>query len=253
MVELANRRPRAPAESSEVPIVVTRTMDTADSSLIANAVLGQPTEPLSSETPVDGTEAGDGNPDQPKTPTPDLTATQPTPTASTPVPQQRPNFMVLPERKNFNFTSQPGATKLTAPESELGPEKTRVGNGNGSTVHGINETETLVLNVLIVDDDPLTRKLMSRLLTRLGCVCDTAENGLIALGTISIQLLSGDETNDFIEMLLGPVVGTPSSIDPPALTQSYCSAVNPHGLNVGKYAAVFLDNQCVPLVLKGVL
>ncbi|KAK4051218.1 hypothetical protein OIV83_003040 [Microbotryomycetes sp. JL201] len=37
------------------------------------------------------------------------------------------------------------------------------------------------LNVLVVDDDGLTRKLMSRLLTRLGCLVTTAENGAIAL------------------------------------------------------------------------
>jgi osomolarity two-component system, sensor histidine kinase SLN1 len=35
--------------------------------------------------------------------------------------------------------------------------------------------------VLVVDDDPLTRTMMSRLLTRLGCTVSTAENGEIAL------------------------------------------------------------------------
>ena len=37
------------------------------------------------------------------------------------------------------------------------------------------------LRVLVVDDDALTRTMMSRLLTRLGCVVTTAENGEIAL------------------------------------------------------------------------
>jgi len=37
------------------------------------------------------------------------------------------------------------------------------------------------LRVLVVDDDQLTRTLMSRLLTRLGCKVSTAENGEIAL------------------------------------------------------------------------
>jgi CheY-like chemotaxis protein len=41
--------------------------------------------------------------------------------------------------------------------------------------------------VLVVDDDQLTRTLMSRLLTRLGCKVSTAENGEIALD----MLLSG--------------------------------------------------------------
>jgi CheY-like chemotaxis protein len=35
--------------------------------------------------------------------------------------------------------------------------------------------------VLVVDDDALTRTMMSRLLTRLGCVVTTAENGEVAL------------------------------------------------------------------------
>ena len=37
------------------------------------------------------------------------------------------------------------------------------------------------LRVLVVDDDALTRTLMNRLLTRLGCMVTTAENGEIAL------------------------------------------------------------------------
>lgn len=44
------------------------------------------------------------------------------------------------------------------------------------------------LRVLIVDDDTLTRKLMSRMMERLGCVCTTAENGSVAL-----DLLLGQE------------------------------------------------------------
>ncbi|CAL1717262.1 unnamed protein product [Somion occarium] len=40
------------------------------------------------------------------------------------------------------------------------------------------------LRVLVVDDDPLTRKLMSRMLTRLRCKVSTAENGEIALEMI---------------------------------------------------------------------
>jgi len=37
------------------------------------------------------------------------------------------------------------------------------------------------LRVLVVDDDAMTRTMMSRLLTRLGCNVSTAENGEIAL------------------------------------------------------------------------
>ena len=40
------------------------------------------------------------------------------------------------------------------------------------------------LRVLVVDDDPLTRTLMTRMLTRLECIVDTAENGRVALDKI---------------------------------------------------------------------
>jgi len=40
------------------------------------------------------------------------------------------------------------------------------------------------LRVLVVDDDPLTRTLMSRMLTRLGCVVDTADDGQEALDAL---------------------------------------------------------------------
>jgi osomolarity two-component system sensor histidine kinase SLN1 len=62
------------------------------------------------------------------------------------------------------------------------------------------------MHVLVVDDDPLTRMLMKRMLTRLGCRVTVAENGEHAL-----------------EHLLGK-----PGLEPPA---------------VDKFAVVFLDNQ----------
>jgi osomolarity two-component system sensor histidine kinase SLN1 len=77
--------------------------------------------------------------------------------------------------------------------------------------------------VLVVDDDHLTRMLMKRLLTRLGCSVTTAENGEIALGH-----------------LLGPGAATPGSEAAPqtagALGEDAWAADC-------KYAVVFLDNQ----------
>jgi osomolarity two-component system sensor histidine kinase SLN1 len=40
------------------------------------------------------------------------------------------------------------------------------------------------LRVLIVDDDALTRRLMSRMMVRLGCTASTAENGQVALNML---------------------------------------------------------------------
>lgn len=216
IVELASRRPRTGVDG--VPIVVTRTMGTADSSAIANAALASPLAPPFPELPqaiaAPASDAAQG-------PAPDVTVTEPTPPTTTPATQQRPTHMELPARKRFDFppTDLPG-DKPDVSSSAGGPASSPGSGISGSTV----VEKPNVLNVLIVDDDPLTRKLMSRMLTRLGCVCDTAENGLLAL-----------------EMLLGPMAGTPSSGDPPASTRSESPAVNPPV--VSKYAVVFLDNQ----------
>lgn len=83
------------------------------------------------------------------------------------------------------------------------------------------------LNVLVVDDDVLTRKLMSRMLTRLGCNVDTAENGRIAL-----------------DKILGPNVDPP---DKNGETAASTSATPPRGGHFQglAYDIVFLDNQMV--------
>jgi len=85
------------------------------------------------------------------------------------------------------------------------------------------------LPVLVVDDDQLTRTLMKRILTRLGCQVSCAENGEVAL-----------------EMILGQRVtlgSTPSSDSSgnagPILEQQHESPI----FEEGKFAVVFLDNQ----------
>lgn len=80
------------------------------------------------------------------------------------------------------------------------------------------------MRVLVVDDDPLTRKLMSRMLTRLGCKVTTAENGEIAL-----------------DLMMNPTARpTPSSEDTGStgLVLGDISFVGDE-----RYAVVFLDNQ----------
>lgn len=80
------------------------------------------------------------------------------------------------------------------------------------------------IRVLVVDDDPLTRKLMQRMLLRLGCKVSTAGNGLVAL-----DLITGDGA-------------TPHSEDSPPLskdinTEAIASFDGP------RYEIIFLDNQ----------
>lgn len=85
--------------------------------------------------------------------------------------------------------------------------------------------------VLVVDDDRLTRTVMSRMLTRLGCHVSTAENGEIAL-----------------EMIIGGP-GTSKTEDGPNFRIFDCSHdsekdQNGEGAENGyPYDAVFLDNQ----------
>ena len=90
------------------------------------------------------------------------------------------------------------------------------------------------LNVLVVDDDPLTRKLMSRMLTRLGCQVMTAENGEIALdlilhGAHQSQTPSSEDTGSGGLSLDGVLGSTSMS--------------NLLGEGEGRYSVVFLDNQ----------
>ncbi|PIL24591.1 hypothetical protein GSI_12475 [Ganoderma sinense ZZ0214-1] len=113
------------------------------------------------------------------------------------------------------------------------------GNSPTSLVGPGPEGETK-LNVLVVDDDPLTRKLMSRMLTRLGCTVMTAENGEIALdlilhGAHQRQTPSSEDTGSGGLSLDG--VGAPGSTS--------TSNLGLLGENSGecRFAVVFLDNQ----------
>ncbi|QRW13620.1 protein-histidine kinase [Ceratobasidium sp. AG-Ba] len=135
---------------------------------------------------------------------------------------------------------KPSAHRQMPSDSSLAPLKfseTRPGPfpvsgpGNGSPVKG----ESLApLKVLVVDDDPLTRRLMTRMLTRLGCTVDNAENGQIAL-----------------DMLLAPLPTprsqrTQSSAGFPSIEPGTVSPAMAPSLDFGvecKYDIVFLDNH----------
>ncbi|KAF9466155.1 hypothetical protein BDZ94DRAFT_249341 [Collybia nuda] len=76
------------------------------------------------------------------------------------------------------------------------------------------------LPVLVVDDDPLTRMLMKRMLTRMGCTVSTAENGEIAMA-----MVVGSAPKS-------PVGDTPGpTSEQPTLNPQY------------PYSVVFMDNQ----------
>lgn len=128
----------------------------------------------------------------------------------------RPNFVQLPARHPYTVEEQL-SEKLNSPLS----------TPSGSTNSASMGWEA-GLRVLVVDDDPLTRKLMARMLTRLGCKVSTAENGNIALDLI----------------LSGYSRPTPSSEeDACILTAEALADAASNASEEPKYAVVFLDNQ----------
>jgi osomolarity two-component system sensor histidine kinase SLN1 len=150
---------------------------------------------------------------------------------STPVP--RPTFVPLPRHQLYSldddisqplttstFTSDTGSPHLTVFDQFT--------HGNPSSSLAVTNTVP-PLATLVVDDDAITRTLMKRILTRMGCVVSCAENGEVAL-----------------EMILGRqvVMGrtTPSSLSEAAgdnLEQPRENEIS----DENKYAVIFLDNQ----------
>lgn len=89
------------------------------------------------------------------------------------------------------------------------------------------------LRVLVVDDDTITRTLMSRLLSRLGCIVTTAENGKVGLekilnGNIPPEIILGDRRTG-----MGMSTGLPAHQCPDDKEHVYM------------FDIVFLDNQMV--------
>jgi len=137
-------------------------------------------------------------------------ATEPLPLDSMrPTHIQRPNYVRLPNPKTFsmyntlqNLPTEPTSshsqqsTFSSTSSSNLKLFDTNFTRGSPSASYSAINFEPR-LPVLVVDDDPLTRTLMKRILTRLGCQVSCAENGEVAL-----------------EMILGQRIrigGTPSS------------------------------------------
>ncbi|KAG7094130.1 hypothetical protein E1B28_007742 [Marasmius oreades] len=112
--------------------------------------------------------------------TPESTSSRP---PSPPLPQTRASSTKRPRPHHVSLPSS-----STMPLTE--PSSTPTSTLTGSPLRTPSVTFE-PLNVLVVDDDPLTRMLMRRLLERLGCNVTTAENGNTALGI----LLNEDESD----------------------------------------------------------
>ncbi|EJD07512.1 uncharacterized protein FOMMEDRAFT_150045 [Fomitiporia mediterranea MF3/22] len=127
-------------------------------------------------------------------------------------PTRRPSHVDIPRRPSFGHAkgSPPASAELTAENKSPRPVALDP-----------------PLRVLVVDDDQLTRKLMKRMLQRLGCTVSTAENGQIAF-----DLITGDGR-------------TPGSDGGEVPGQTTASSTTPMQRNFEgpRYEIIFLDNQ----------
>ncbi|KAH0583043.1 hypothetical protein H2248_010928 [Termitomyces sp. 'cryptogamus'] len=141
--------------------------------------------------------------------------------------KRRPTYVPMPSPHSFSIDPQPtsasNVSKVSDPLAQFDATYTR-GSPSSITPPMVMEPG---LPVLVVDDDQVTRSLMTRLLTRLGCHVSTAENGEVAL-----------------EMILGPAGlnalthSTDASGDSGPILEP-----EPGYEDEDKYAIVFLDNQ----------
>ncbi|TFY74210.1 hypothetical protein EWM64_g9804 [Hericium alpestre] len=203
------------AKPGENPTVITRTIN--------DALLHQPM-PSSPEE------------DSPQLLPPVRPTNTPSPSRSRGPGTSTPGHIQLPP-PTFTSQSQSSKSALLSPPVTRGVQSNspvprsmtpRPDGARSSPTPGPQESPTIPpgLHVLVVDDDPLTRLLMSRLLTRLGCVVSTAENGEIAL-----------------EMIMGPL-GTPGTEEPgPRIKFAEDERERASEVEEGRFAVVFLDNQ----------
>jgi len=142
-----------------------------------------------------------------------------------PPPNRRPHPKYIPLPSPQGLTSFATAGAVLAPPTPLGDRpKTSLASGTA-----VNTGDNM--KILVVDDDNLTRRLMSRMLQRLGCEVVTAEDGGIALD----MLLTGER----------PSRETPSGLATPSTPSEVpCpweeSIVMQHE---HQFHVVFLDNQ----------
>ncbi|KAJ7781908.1 hypothetical protein DFH07DRAFT_791958 [Mycena maculata] len=148
--------------------------------------------------------------------------------------QQRPTYLPMPSPKRFAKDVYPtnSSTGMSSQSSASSPLVMFDSNFQG--IPTSNSHSSLVfdtgMSVLVVDDDLVTRKLMQRMLVRLGCVVETADNGLAALACLGASATPESE---------GATSGSNSQRGP-ILEQ-------PNGFNDERFDIIFLDNQ-MPLL-----
>lgn len=152
------------------------------------------------------------------------------PTAlSIPSPNLPPSSASLPAMSPQNgLASPPPLSSVSASQVSLTSPRLKAASAPSKKL----DLDGPPLKVLIVDDDMLTRRLMSRMMQRLGCEVETAENGRVAL-----------------DLILRPPPSTTSD-SPASRSDSSSDAIveKAGGATTGMdafhhYDVVFLDNQ----------
>ena len=183
-------------------------------------------DPSTGTEPTSATFLGSGGSSSPEPITPPERPASPTEESSDTT--IKPTRLELPKPRDFaideHMTDATAANGDVFTTAQVVTPGSTTSSGTASTSTGSSTQYENGMRVLVVDDDPLTRKLMSRMLTRLGCKVTTAENGAIAL-----------------DLILNPAARpTPSSED----TGSSGLVSTDGGLvSDERYAVVFLDNQ----------
>ena len=138
------------------------------------------------------------------------------------------------ETQTASDFSLPPVPHLVASQSAPAPLESSAASPSASIVL-TTHSSIRGIRVLVVDDDEITRKLMMRMLTRLGCTVTLAENGKIALekilgGAIPQNVLRGEPGTG-----MGMSTGRPPvQIEPIPLEKQ-----------VYLFDIIFLDNQMV--------
>jgi osomolarity two-component system, sensor histidine kinase SLN1 len=147
--------------------------------------------------------------------------------------QLRPTYVPIPRPRSFEMDAHPtSASNISNLSSQ---SSSPLATFDSSYTRGSPTASSPAINVeqglpvLVVDDDQLTRTLMKRILTRLGCSVSTAENGEMAL-----------------EMILGTKVQ--HALTPSSDATGHLGPILEHEQELelaeeNKYAVVFLDNQ----------
>ncbi|GAB1526329.1 hypothetical protein RhiTH_009496 [Rhizoctonia solani] len=144
---------------------------------------------------------------------------------------------------------KPSVHRSMPSETSFPPLKTTApAPSNGSPVRPTaGSAESLSpLRVLVVDDDSLTRRLMTRMLTRLGCTVENAENGQIALDMLLAPLPTPQSQRT--QSSAGFPLPLSASIEHP--TSSLAAQSGGWEYGESKYDIVFLDNHGVEVARR---